>query len=1104
MRDSYLYLHHYPRQEALAELLIKSLHSEGDEQPFYQSSVLVQSRGMATWLRQQITQQHGLCMQVNFPLPGSFLAESLPLFTSQNPSQLPSQSQLSWMIYSLLPKLLKQPGFKQIKSYLEDDSIERSQRKRLELSESLAAMYDRYQTYRSHWLIAWSEGQTVTDNSHEIWQKTLWLEIQKLSPTLDHWGSIIHRLQSRGIDALTPDLSKLPANLHVFGISNLPPCYIDFLHIISHYIPVHLYWMNPVEGYWEDAPNQKQWMETHAMSELDQVNMNNPLLATFGRLGREFISTLYTGTQSNYDWQEIDFTPQPPIPNKVETSLHHIQSDIYNNIHTPQLTVDTSVQIHSCHSPLREVEVLRQHLLSTIADSPTTDTSEFLILCPNIEDYVAAIEATFGTLSPDDPHYLPYRISDRTTPSREPSIQAFLELFQLPKSRFTSKDGLNLLGIELIAESFHIEASQLTLVRHWIEQTGIRWGIDREHVHELTDSKTPAHWSWESGLESLLLGVTMAGNDHADPAAQLLWKDILPYAQVEGDSLSLLESFSQFITWVKQTRKELLEERTLHEWIQWSQSLIDSRFSSRPEAETTMRPLRVALDALVRSTESLDLTEPFHAAVFHDHLSSLLHKLSPPSGFLSGSITFCEMSPMRAIPITHLAILGLSANNYPRKQHALPFDLTQIYPRVGDRSSREDEHYLFLEAILSARETLYLSYTGISIRDNTALPPSTVLQTLLDAYPSLQESIFHENIQAYAPDYFRATHTTPQSVAKLSYDKHLLHASKALIGEKLPDEPKLTQRHTKSSPSELSIQQLIQCFTQSSTCFLRHNYDTSNRWLDKVTQVDEAIELDPLGAYHIKQQIIENGDFSLQQCLAKQSLSQLPPSELGHSALQAITDSLETIRDSLPNTQTRQLSLSINQLKIEGTIDVQVDQPHIVQVTSSSSLKPAHYLRAWISMLLLEYSTKQPASAQLYGVKSKSNSKTKEIDIQIIESPGKQTKTYLEELTALALTIHQKPVPFFPKTSFSYAKQTFSNTEEHSEKSQNHIIQTALKDGWKDQFIQQQNTTIQGEGSQLDHLLLHNSQNPINEEFIRVSQMIWHPILLHLEHLQST
>jgi exodeoxyribonuclease V gamma subunit len=77
--------------------------------------------------------------------------------------------------------------------------------------------------------------------------------------------------------------------------------------------------------------------------------------------------------------------------------LENLQSGIYNNKpNDGQSTFDdSSISIHSCHTPLRELETLRNYLL-TIAEKHPLDASEVLVMCPDIESYAPAIEAVFG------------------------------------------------------------------------------------------------------------------------------------------------------------------------------------------------------------------------------------------------------------------------------------------------------------------------------------------------------------------------------------------------------------------------------------------------------------------------------------------------------------------------------------------------------------------------------------------------------------------------------------------------------------------------------------------------------------------------------------
>jgi exodeoxyribonuclease V gamma subunit len=100
--------------------------------------------------------------------------------------------------------------------------------------------------------------------------------------------------------------------------------------------------------------------------------------------------------------------------------------------------------------------------------------------------------------------------------------------------------------------------------------------------------------------------------------------------------------------------------------------------------------------------------------------------------FLAGAVNFCTLMPMRAIPFKLVCLLGMNDGDYPRAQPPLDFDLMGSDYRPGDRSRREDDRYLMLEALLSAREKLYISWVGRSIRDNSERPPSVLVGQLRD------------------------------------------------------------------------------------------------------------------------------------------------------------------------------------------------------------------------------------------------------------------------------------------------------------------------------------------------------------------------------------
>jgi exodeoxyribonuclease V gamma subunit len=90
------------------------------------------------------------------------------------------------------------------------------------------------------------------------------------------------------------------------------------------------------------------------------------------------------------------------------------------------------------------------------------------------------------------------------------------------------------------------------------------------------------------------------------------------------------------------------------------------------------------------------------------------------------------MLPMRSIPADFIWLLGMNDGAFPRREPRRDFNLIHSGPRKPcDRSTRLDDRYTFLEAIVSARHRLHLSYLGQSLQDNAERPPSAVVRELI-------------------------------------------------------------------------------------------------------------------------------------------------------------------------------------------------------------------------------------------------------------------------------------------------------------------------------------------------------------------------------------
>jgi exodeoxyribonuclease V gamma subunit len=120
---------------------------------------------------------------------------------------------------------------------------------------------------------------------------------------------------------------------------------------------------------------------------------------------------------------------------------------------------------------------------------------------------------------------------------------------------------------------------------------------------------------------------------------------------------------------------------------------------------------------------------------------------------------------LRGIPFRVVCLIGLADTSFPRQAAVTEFDLMTERPRLGDRARRHEDRAAFLDALLCAREVLYLSYPGHNVRDDSPLPPAIPVSELLDylgrsvaggAEAVRRRLITEHRLQPWSPHYFRA------------------------------------------------------------------------------------------------------------------------------------------------------------------------------------------------------------------------------------------------------------------------------------------------------------------------------------------------------------
>ncbi|EHB7663382.1 TPA: exodeoxyribonuclease V subunit gamma [Escherichia coli] len=752
-----LRVYHSNRLDVLEALMEFIVERERLDDPFEPEMILVQSTGMAQWLQMTLSQKFGIAANIDFPLPASFIWDMFVRVLPEIPKESAfNKRSMSWKLMTLLPQLLEREDFTLLRHYLTDDS---DKRKLFQLSSKAADLFDQYLVYRPDWLAQWEAGHLVEGPGEaQAWQAPLWKALVEYTHELGqprwHRANLYQRFIET-LESATTCPPGLPSRVFICGISALPPVYLQALQALGKHIEIHLLFTNPCRYYWGDIKDPaylaklltRQRRHSFEDRELPlfrdsenagqlfnsdgEQDVGNPLLASWGKLGRDYIYLLSDLENSQELDAFVDVTP--------DNLLHNIQSDIlelenraiagvnleeFSRSDNKRLLdlQDSSVTFHVCHSPQREVEVLHDRLLAMLEEDPTLTPRDIIVMVADIDSYSPFIQAVFGSAPAD--RYLPYAISDRRARQSHPVLEAFISLLSLPDSRFVSEDVLALLDVPVLAARFDITEEGLRYLRQWVNESGIRWGIDDDNVRELELPATGQH-TWRFGLTRMLLGYAME-------SAQGEWQSVLPYDESSGLIAELVGHLASLLMQLNIWRRGLAQERPLEEWLPVCRDMLNAFFLPDAETEAAMTLIEQQWQAIIAEGLGAQYGDAVPLSLLRDELAQRLDQERISQRFLAGPVNICTLMPMRSIPFKVVCLLGMNDGVYPRQLAPLGFDLMSQKPKRGDRSRRDDDRYLFLEALISAQQKLYISYIGRSIQDNSERFPSVLVQELID------------------------------------------------------------------------------------------------------------------------------------------------------------------------------------------------------------------------------------------------------------------------------------------------------------------------------------------------------------------------------------
>ncbi|MBU0674237.1 MAG: exodeoxyribonuclease V subunit gamma [Proteobacteria bacterium] len=1058
------YLHESNRLESLAEMLARQM-AEQPLPPMIAETVVLQSGGMARWLSMMLAGQLGVIANLDCPFPNEFLGRMFRIVLPEQASR-PSfdKDVVRWQLMQVLAEMSGRKGFEPIDGYLMGGGGV----KLFQLAGRVADLFDQYLIYRPEMMTLWEGGEG------DHWQARLWRELRQRPGA----GQAVTRAELYqdffvGLDQLPPD-SGLPGRFAIFGISSLPPFHLQLFAALARVVDVHFYVMNPCREYWFDIlPERTMDRLRLAGPEDDQalhLTVENPLLASLGRQGRDLFSLL-----QEFDL-ETDEAFVAPGDQEISrgTMLAMVQEDILalqvgEPCQDEAICCDRTITFHSCHSPLRELEVLHDQLLAAFAEIPGLEPREIIVMAPDINRYSPLIRAVFESRDARG-KTLPFTIADRSLRHEGRLVKILFHILELNGGRFEVGRILALLEFEGIRHRGGFSSEDLEVIKRWVEDLRIRWGID-EFDKEGIGLPGQRENTWRAGLDRLLLGYAMAGD------GRQLFAGILPYSEMEGGATETLGRFLNWIEGLFKMIRELAVPRTLAQWASVLTEIFDALILTPEEDDPEAVMIRKQLNVMTELQEQSGYDASLELAVILGWLETALAAEGLSMGFLTGGITFCELLPMRAVPFQVVCLLGMNDGDFPRSSMVPSFDLITARPRLGDRSRRLDDRYLFLEAILSARQRLLVSYVGKSISDGGVLQPSVVVselrEYLVKRFPRAGGHLVEHPLHGFSPEYFRSNER-----GLFSYSERNCRA--ATVWEAPPVQRPFLSGELAEVTSEcrqVTLDDLLSFYRNPTRFFCRYRLGLEQpRGLDS-QEVSEPFELVPLERYQLGSLILDDsllGRSLEQEYPHFQGMGCLPHGSVGQVAFTELAEETVTlgrqVHERIEGRQclSRSCSLEIDGITITGTLDW-FDQTGQV-LYRFAKLKGSDLLGGWIRHLFFNLGGGDGGETLVVG-KDKTCSFAPEVAGWDV----------LVSLFRLYLRGLRMPLPFFPETSLAYVLQAGKKGEEAG------IV--AAMNAWRGGMYSR------GEGQDPLCRLCHGEDEVLGALFREIAGIVYLPLL---------
>jgi len=760
-------VYHSNALDVLAALLAAQVREPAPGQSLLAPDVvLIPQVAMRRWLQATLAAAHGVAANLEFLTPGEFVRQALdanlPAGDTPDDVELDAAT-LRWHLYAALTDagFMARPALAALAAHVEGADPLRA----WSLAGELAAVFEKYQAWRRDWLLRWEGGADADDP-----QAILWRHVARHRT---HRARRIQTYLDRFEAADAPLPAGLPPRLFAFATLNVSPDVLRVLATQARVGTLHFYVPSPTRDYWGDLQRARPGEDADAPAE-------NPLLQAWGAAGRDFMAVL-GGYEVVHPTGEIPAHVDPDTRGPQRDGLlQRLQSDLFHRRATPGAPLretvdrsDASLQVHACHTRLRELQVLHDQLQAMFDPAspegrrfdPPLQPREVAVLAPDIDPYIPYLDAVFGGRGQDGA--MPYALADASPLAGEPLADVFVRLLALPVARFGLNEILDLLASPPLADAAGLDAAAFDRLHVWLSAAGARWGLDAAHRARL-DAPADDAYTWAFALDRLLLGHASGSDAPIIPASG---QPVAPLPDLEGSALDALDTLLRLLRVLAQNARRLGEAMTPDDWRTRLLALLEALLPRTPTMPSTQRALdrlRTLIDDFARDAGRAGFDAPVPPEAVRAHFAQQLGDADTRAPLLTGGISIGRMVPMRLLPFRVICLLGMNDGDFPRRDPAaglnrLTAELGSAQRRIGDRSTRDDDRFLFLQLFAAAQDVFYVSYQGADPRDGSAREPSVLVTELLAAAAAQHVDgnaadalVVHHPLQPFAPAAFGA------------------------------------------------------------------------------------------------------------------------------------------------------------------------------------------------------------------------------------------------------------------------------------------------------------------------------------------------------------